>query len=62
MAMVRIPVDGYSLLSNRPELAPGKPRRAASGRIELAQSPNDIRHRNRRERTGYYRGCWSRSL
>jgi uncharacterized protein len=32
---VRILVDGYSLLHNWPELAPGKPRHSASAREEL---------------------------
>jgi len=35
MALVRILVDGYSLLHNWPELAPGKPRHAAEAREEL---------------------------
>jgi len=35
MALVRILVDGYSLLHNWPELAPGKPRHAAAARDEL---------------------------
>ncbi len=37
MALVRILVDGYSLLHNWPELAPGKPRHSASARDELVQ-------------------------
>jgi len=37
MALVRILVDGYSLLHNWPELAPGKSRHAASAREELVQ-------------------------
>jgi hypothetical protein len=35
MALVRILVDGYSLLHNWPELAPGKPRHSAEAREEL---------------------------
>jgi hypothetical protein len=35
MALVRILVDGYSLLHNWPELAPGKPRHSAQARDEL---------------------------
>jgi uncharacterized protein len=35
MAVVRILVDGYSLLHNWPELAPGKPRHSAEAREEL---------------------------
>lgn len=35
MALVRILVDGYSLLHNWPELASGKPRHSASARDEL---------------------------
>ncbi len=35
MALVRILVDGYSLLHNWPELAPGKPRHSAPARDEL---------------------------
>jgi len=37
MALVRILVDGYSLLHNWPELAPGKARHSASAREELIQ-------------------------
>jgi predicted RNA-binding protein with PIN domain len=35
MALVRILVDGYSLLHNWPELAPGKARHSAAARGEL---------------------------
>lgn len=35
MAMVRILIDGYSLLHNWPELAAGKPRHSAAARDEL---------------------------
>ena len=35
MALVRILVDGYSLLHNWPELAPGRPRHSARAREEL---------------------------
>ena len=35
MALVRILVDGYSLIHNWPELAPGKPRHSAAAREEL---------------------------
>ena len=35
MALVRILVDGYSLLHNWPALAPGKPRHSAHARNEL---------------------------
>ena len=35
MALVRILVDGYSLLHSWPELAPGRPRFSASARDEL---------------------------
>jgi predicted RNA-binding protein with PIN domain len=35
MALVRILVDGYSLLHNWPELAPGKERHSAAAREEL---------------------------
>ena len=35
MALVRILVDGYSLLYNWPELAPGLPRHSAAARDEL---------------------------
>ena len=37
MALVRILVDGYSLLHNWPELAPGQPRHSARAREELIQ-------------------------
>lgn len=37
MALVRILVDGYSLLHGWPELAPGKPRHSAAARDELIQ-------------------------
>jgi predicted RNA-binding protein with PIN domain len=36
MALVRILVDGYSLLHHWPELAPGQPRYSAAARDELA--------------------------
>jgi predicted RNA-binding protein with PIN domain len=35
MALVRILVDGFSLLHNWPELAPGKPRHSSAAREEL---------------------------
>jgi uncharacterized protein len=35
MPLVRILVDGYSLLHNWPELAPGRPRHSAAARDEL---------------------------
>mgnify|MGYP001566636580 CR=1 FL=1 len=35
MALVRILVDGYSLLHNWPELAPGRPRHSAAAREDL---------------------------
>ena len=35
MAVVRILIDGYSLLHNWPELAPGKPRHSERARDEL---------------------------
>ncbi len=35
MALVRVLVDGYSLLHNWPELAPGQPRHSAAAREEL---------------------------
>ena len=35
MALIRILVDGYSLLHSWPELAPGKPRHSAAARDEL---------------------------
>src|SRR5262249_48748736 len=35
MALLRILIDGYSLLHNWPELAPGKPRHSAAARDEL---------------------------
>jgi uncharacterized protein len=35
MALVRILVDGYSLLHNWPELAPGQPRHSEAARDEL---------------------------
>jgi uncharacterized protein len=35
MALVRILIDGYSLLHSFPELAPGKPRYSAAARDEL---------------------------
>lgn len=35
MPLVRILVDGYSLLHNWPELAPGQPRHSAAARDEL---------------------------
>jgi len=35
VALVRILVDGYSLLHNWPELAPGRPRHSAAARDEL---------------------------
>ena len=35
MALVRILVDGYSMLHNWPELAPGQPRHSARAREEL---------------------------
>ncbi len=37
MALVRILIDGYSLLHNWPELAPGRPRHSAAARDELIQ-------------------------
>lgn len=37
MALVRILVDGYSLLHNWPELAAGRPRHSAAARDELIQ-------------------------
>jgi predicted RNA-binding protein with PIN domain len=37
MALVRILVDGYSLLHNCPELALGKPRHSAAARDELVR-------------------------
>jgi predicted RNA-binding protein with PIN domain len=37
MALVRILVDGYSLLHNWPEIAPGQPRHSARAREELIQ-------------------------
>ena len=37
MALVRILVDGYSLLHNWPELAPGEPRHSARAREDLVQ-------------------------
>src|ERR1041384_4871848 len=37
MALVRILVDGYSLLHNWPELAPGRPRHSAAARDERIQ-------------------------
>src|SRR5580692_9441128 len=37
MALVRILVDGYSLLHNWPELAPGQPRHSERARDELIQ-------------------------
>ena len=37
MALVRILVDGYSLLHNWPELAPGRARHSAAARDELIQ-------------------------
>ena len=37
MALVRILVDGYSLLHAWPELAPGRPRHSAAARDELIQ-------------------------
>src|SRR5271154_4361490 len=35
MALVRILIDGYSLLHGWPEIAPGKPRHSAAARDEL---------------------------
>jgi predicted RNA-binding protein with PIN domain len=35
MALLRILVDGYSLLHSWPELAPGRPRHSAAARYEL---------------------------
>jgi predicted RNA-binding protein with PIN domain len=35
MALVRILVDGYSLLHNWPDLAPGRPRHSSNARDEL---------------------------
>ena len=35
MALVRILIDGYSLLHNWPELAPGKPRHSSAARADL---------------------------
>ena len=37
MALVRILIDGYSLLHNCPEIAPGRPRHSASAREELIE-------------------------
>jgi predicted RNA-binding protein with PIN domain len=37
MAVIRILVDGYSLLHSWPEIAPGKPRFSAAARNELIQ-------------------------
>ena len=38
MALARILVDGYSLLHNWPELAPGRPRHSSAARGELIQT------------------------
>ena len=38
MALARILVDGYSLLHNWPEVAPGKPRHSAAARQELIRT------------------------
>jgi uncharacterized protein len=38
MSLVRILIDGYSLLHNWPELAPGKPRHSATARGELVRT------------------------
>jgi predicted RNA-binding protein with PIN domain len=37
MALIRILVDGYSLLHNWPELAPGRPRHSQRARAELTR-------------------------
>src|SRR6476659_8714105 len=37
MALIRILIDGYSLLHNWPELAPGKARHSAAARDELVR-------------------------
>ena len=37
MALVRILVDGYSLLHSWPDLAPGEPRHSAAARDELVR-------------------------
>src|SRR5947207_2827354 len=37
MALVRILVDGYSLLHNWPQLAPGRPRHSAAARDQLIE-------------------------
>jgi len=41
--LVRILIDGYSLLHNWPELAPGKPRHSAVARNELVHVMNQYR-------------------
>lgn len=43
MALVRILIDGYSLLHNWPELAPGRARHSAAARDELVQRLTNYR-------------------
>ncbi|HYT59197.1 MAG TPA: NYN domain-containing protein [Haliangiales bacterium] len=43
MALGRILVDGYSLLHNWPELAPGQPRHSAAARAELIHALTQYR-------------------
>lgn len=43
VALVRILVDGYSLLHNWPELAPGRPRHSAAAREELIHALTQYR-------------------
>ena len=56
MALVRILVDGYSLLHNWPELARGKPRHSAAAREELIHILTQYRDATRTPITIFFDG------
>jgi predicted RNA-binding protein with PIN domain len=56
MALVRILVDGYSLLHNWPELARGKPRHSAAARDALIQALTQYRDATRTPITIFFDG------
>ena len=57
MALVRILVDGYSLLHNWPELAPGKPWHSAAARDELVHIPTQYRDATSTPFTTFFDGA-----
>ena len=61
MALVRILVDGYSLLHSWPELAPGRPRHSASARDELIQILTQYQDATGTPVTIFFDGAGSRS-